>query len=115
MTERLPDESQLLPNVYNSPDETVDEVGSRPLPAREVVRRQDGRATAKFGELTRIVIDKVLLDFAVAVAEGDRTLLVPRQDGSVIIANNRAQARRVIRDPAFGSYKPPVMPDATAP
>jgi hypothetical protein len=40
---------------------------------------------------------------ALEQAEGDVTRLVPRSDGSVIIANNRAQARRILGNLAFGA------------
>lgn len=108
MSEQLPpDESRLLSHVYNSPDDTVGEVGSRSLPPREVIRRRPGPASTRFSAVARVVIDQILMDYALVEADGDRSRLVLRSDGSVIVANNRDQARRALRDPTFGSVDPP--------
>lgn len=103
----MPEQSRLLPNLYNSPDETVSEVGSRPLPPRETIRRRPGPAGAKFSAVTRVVIDQALMDYALNEADGDPTRLTLRPDGSVIVANSREQARRALRDPAFGTVNQP--------
>jgi hypothetical protein len=112
MSEQLPpDESRFLANVYNSPDDTVGEVGSRPLPPQEMIKRRPGPSTTKFSAVSRIVIDQALMDYALDKADGDRTRLVPRPDGSVIVANNREQARRALRDPTFGAIGPLAQPN----
>jgi len=106
-----PDESRLLANVYNSPDETVDAVGSRSLPPREIIKRRSGPSSKRFSAVARVVIDRALMDHALDQADGDQTLLVPRPDGSVIVANNREQARRALRDPTFGSVTSQELPN----
>lgn len=107
MPEQPPDESRLLANLYNSPDETVSEVGSRPLPPREIIKRRPDPSSTKFSAVSRVVIDQALMDHALNEADGDPTRLVPRPDGSVIVANNREQARRALRDPTFGAANQP--------
>jgi hypothetical protein len=50
-----------------------------------------------------VVIDEALMSHALEKADGDASRLVPRLDGSVIIANNRTQARRILGNLAFGA------------
>lgn len=97
------DNSQRLPNVYTSPDETVAAVGAQPFPPHEVIRHRSDRPSQKFSAVVRTVIDRTLWQHALDMAEGDRTRLVPRPDGSVIVANTREQARQAMRDPTFGA------------
>jgi hypothetical protein len=107
MPEQFPlDESRRLPNVYTSPDETVAEVGGRPFAPREIIQRRSGEASKKFGAVVRTVIEQALWEHALNVADGDYTRLVPRPDGSVIVANTREQAQRAKRDPTFGTIGP---------
>jgi len=119
MSEQLPpDESRRLANVYNSPDDTVGEVGSRPLPPQEMIKRRPDPFRTKFSAVIRVVIDQALMDYALNEADGDPTRLVPRPDGSVIVANNREQARRALRDPTFGAIsllEQPNPPEEPAP
>ncbi len=46
------------------------------------------------------------MSHATELADGDFGRLVPRVDGSVIVANNRAQARRILGNLTFGAVSP---------
>lgn len=106
MPEQSPDTSRRLPNVYTSPDETVGAVGARSLPPQEPARRRPASQTTKFSAVTCVTINEALMRHAMQQTGGDATRLVPRADGSVIIANNREQARRALADLAFGAVNP---------
>jgi hypothetical protein len=98
--------SQRLPRVYTSPDETVDEVGSRSLPP-EAAKRRRAPSVEKFGPITRIAIDEAVMSQARELAGHDLARLVLRSDGSVIVANSREQATQIRRDPSFGTGESP--------
>jgi len=98
-----PDPSRRLPNVYTSPDQTVAKVGSRTIPMQDTMRRSRAPRSRKFGAVTTVAIDRMLMRHALEQADGDASRLVPRSDGSVIIANNQAQARRILGNIAFGA------------
>jgi hypothetical protein len=107
MSERSQDESQRLPHVYISPDETVREVGARPLPPKEPTKRRIRKPGSKSGPVERIVIDEAVLNHARELAGQDLGRLVLRRDGSVIVANTPQQATRIRKEPTFGTFEEP--------
>jgi hypothetical protein len=109
MTEQSPPEQPRKPRfteLYDTSDKVVNDVGSQSIPDRETDMRRPGHSSRKFGTLARVAIDQVLRDYALQLADGDLRRLVLRPDGSVIVANNHRQARRALRDRAFGAVEP---------
>jgi hypothetical protein len=102
MHEELPPTTgQRLPEIYTSPDKTVDEVASRPLPPVEPARGQMRRSRSDFGPVISTTIDPGVLRHARRMVGQELGRLVFRQDGSVIVANSPAHARLIREKPHF--------------
>lgn len=95
-----------LPEIYTSPDKTVEEVASRRSPHVGSPRRQQSRLREHFGPLATIAVNPEVLRRARELAEHDLGRLVFQHDGSVIVANSTAHARLIREHPAFDTPTP---------
>lgn len=99
-----PDNSRRLPNIYEAPDETVNEVGGRSLPAPEHTVQRGTKPKSRSGQVKEIAVDPAVLQLARILADGALNRLVITQDGSVIIANSAEHAGLMRASPNFDTF-----------
>jgi hypothetical protein len=106
--EVAPLRSARLSDIYESPDRTIQEVGSRASAPDE--RSQQGfghdRTRPQHGPVTEVVIDPLARRRAKELAVGDLARFVLWADGTVYAANSAHHARSIRKDSTFGITGP---------
>jgi hypothetical protein len=99
-----PDDSLRLARIYEAPDDVVDKVGGRPLPAPEPAAPRRTRQVPRSGRVEEMRVDPAVLQLARILASGALNSLVIMQDGSVIIANSAEHAGFMRSSPDFSTF-----------
>jgi hypothetical protein len=93
-----------LPELYDSPDQTIQHVASHAVPEerRESLHRTN-HSRPRSGPVTEVTIDPEVLHRARELAQGDLGRLVLRTDGTVYVANSADRARLIRKNRTFGT------------